>query len=48
MVVLYGFLADEFIFKAPITGFDLAGAVLILVITLSVTLYKLLKVKGKK
>ena len=41
LIIFYGFLADQFIFSSPITGFDLAGAALILVVTVSVTLYKL-------
>jgi hypothetical protein len=41
MIVFYGFLADEFIFEAPITGYDLAGAICIFVVTVSVTIYKL-------
>jgi len=40
LIIFYGFLADQFIFDSPITGFDLAGACLILVVTVSVTLYK--------
>jgi len=41
LIIFYGFLADQFIFDSPITGFDLAGATLILLVTVSVTLYKL-------
>ena len=41
IVILYGFLVDEFIFQAPISGFDLAGAFLILLVTVSVTVTKL-------
>jgi len=41
IVILYGFLADEFIFGTSITGFDLIGAVLIFTVTVSVTIYKL-------
>ena len=41
LIIFYGFLADQLIFNSPITGFDLAGAFLILVVTVSVTVYKL-------
>jgi hypothetical protein len=41
IVILYGFLADEFIFGTSITGFDLLGAILIFTVTVSVTAYKL-------
>lgn len=39
--MLYGFLADEFIFHTSITGFDLGGAILIFVVTLGISIYKL-------
>ena len=41
IVILYGFLADEFIFGTSITGFDLVGAILIFGVTVGVTVYKL-------
>ena len=41
LIVLYGFLADEFIFDSAITGFDLVGACMILFVTVGVTVYKL-------
>jgi drug/metabolite transporter (DMT)-like permease len=41
LCVFYGFLCDEFIFNAPMTGFDLLGAILIFVVTVGVALYKL-------
>jgi len=41
LIVLYGFLADEFIFDSVITGFDLVGACMILFVTVGVTVYKL-------
>jgi len=41
LITVYGFLADLLIFDSPITGFDLTGAVLILTVTVSVTVYKL-------
>jgi hypothetical protein len=41
MIVFYGFLADEFIFQAPITGFDFAGAICIFFVTVGVTIYKM-------
>jgi len=41
LIVLYGFLADEFIFDSVITGFDLVGACMILFVTVGVTIYKL-------
>ena len=37
LVVLYGFLADEFIFGTSLTGFDLLGGVLIFGVTVAVT-----------
>ena len=41
MIVVFGFLCDEFIFEAFITGYDLAGAIMILLVTITVTIYKL-------
>jgi hypothetical protein len=41
IVVFYGFLADEFVFDTAITGFDLAGAILIFIVTVGVTVHKL-------
>ncbi len=41
MIVFYGFFADEFVFQTPISGFDLAGACMIFVVTVGVTVYKL-------
>ena len=41
IVVLYGYLADIFIFDIEISGFDLVGACLILIVTVSVTVWKL-------
>lgn len=41
LCVVYGFLADEFIFQKPITGFDLGGALVIFVVTVGVAAYKL-------
>lgn len=41
LIVLYGFLADEFIFDSAITGFDLVGACIILFVTVGVTVFKL-------
>jgi drug/metabolite transporter (DMT)-like permease len=46
IAVLYGFLADEFIFKKPIAGYDLLGAIIILVVTLGVSIYKLISSKN--
>ena len=45
IAVFYGFMADEFIFHRPITGFDLAGALLIFSVTIGVALYKVLQQK---
>ena len=39
--VFYSFLADEFIFQAPMTGLDLVGALVIAVVTVGVAVYKL-------
>lgn len=41
LVVFYGFLADEFVFKRPIAGLELAGACMIFVVTVGVTVFKL-------
>ncbi len=41
ILILYGFLADEFIFGSSITGYDLLGAILIFVVTIGVTIVKL-------
>ena len=41
MSVFYSFLADQFLFDAPITGFDLVGAICILIVTLGTAVYKL-------
>jgi len=43
IVILYGFFADWFIFDYTPSGYDLLGALLILLVTLSVALYKLQK-----
>ena len=41
IAILYGFLADVFIFDYIVSGIDLAGACLILFVTFGVALYKL-------
>lgn len=41
MAVFYSFLADQFLFDAPITGFDLVGAICILCVTFGTAVYKL-------
>jgi len=41
IAIFYGFLADVFIFNAEIKGFDLAGALLIMVVTMVSAVYKL-------
>ena len=41
IAILYGFLADLFVFDYLISGIDLAGSILILVVTFSVAIYKL-------
>ena len=41
LVVFYGFLADEFVFKRPIAGLELAGAIMIFTVTVGVTVFKL-------
>ena len=41
IVVLYAFIADEFIFDTQLTVYSLVGALLIAVVTISVTLIKL-------
>lgn len=40
MSVFYSFLADQFLFSAPITGFDLFGAGCILCVTFGTAIYK--------
>ena len=45
MIVVYGFMSDIFIFKVPLEGRDMAGAVFILAVTVCVTVYKM---KNKK
>ena len=46
MSVFYSFLSDYFIFSQPLSGFDLVGALCILIVTLSTSIYKL-KTKQK-
>lgn len=41
LAVVYSFIADEFIFRAPVSGFDLFGAVTIFTVTVGVAIYKL-------
>jgi len=41
MIVVYGFLADLFLFKQSITGIDLIGALLIFTTTVGIAIYKL-------
>jgi len=48
MSMVYGFLADEFIFHLPITGYDLLGAVLIAVVTLTTTVHKVYQSSQQK
>ena len=41
MSVVYSFLVDEFYFDAPISATDVAGALCILIVTVSMVTYKL-------
>lgn len=45
-MVLYGLLIDIFVFSQPFSGFELVGASVILVVTVSTVIYKY-KVEGR-
>jgi drug/metabolite transporter (DMT)-like permease len=40
IIVVYSFLVDEYIFNLPITGLDILGTILIVVVTVTTTVYK--------
>ena len=41
MVVFYGYMIDQLYFHEPMAGFDMVGACLILIVSISVAIYKL-------
>lgn len=47
-MVVYGFLADEFIFHLPVTGIDLFGCLLIVSVALAAAWWKLRKQQDRQ
>jgi len=48
MLVVYGFLVDEFVFHLPVTGIDLFGCLLIISVALGAAYWKLRKQQDQK